>query len=61
MTTCHDMKLNEVYLCPDCGLEITITKECTDAGTHGQPTDCCNPGSAKACVLTCCGEPLQKR
>jgi hypothetical protein len=61
MTTCHDMKLNEVYLCPDCGLEITITKECTDAGKHGQPTDCCNPASTRACVLTCCGEELQKK
>lgn len=60
MATCHDLRLNEVYGCPDCGLEITVSKECTDARDHAKATDCCNPGSAKECVLTCCGHPLKK-
>ncbi len=61
MTTCHDMRLDEVYSCPDCGLEVTVTKECADVGQHSEPTDCCNPGSDKECALTCCGRPLVKK
>jgi hypothetical protein len=61
MPTCHDLQLNQVYTCPDCGLEVTVTRECRDARQHDQHSDCCNPGSDKECVLVCCGRPLQKK
>lgn len=59
MPDCHEMKTNEVYGCNACGLEVTVTKECKDAGQHTDASDCCNkPGD---CTLVCCGKPLEKK
>ncbi len=49
---CADLKLNQVWTCGTCGLEIKIAKEC----------DCSKEG-AKACkpddCLICCDKPLK--
>jgi hypothetical protein len=57
MTTCHDMKLNEVYECEDCGLQLKVVKECRDVGKDKD--SCC--GSSETCTLLCCGKELVKK
>jgi len=57
MTNCHELKLDEVYECPGCGLELKVVKECKDVG---QPADdCC--GSDENCTILCCGKELVKK
>ncbi len=57
MSNCHDLLLNDVYECPDCGLQLKIIKECRDSG---EPVDeCC--GTKENCALICCGHELVKR
>jgi hypothetical protein len=53
MTDCHDLKAGDVYTCPDCGLEIQITKACN--------SECKCPETDSPCVLTCCGKELVKK
>jgi hypothetical protein len=57
MTTCHDMKLNEIYVCEDCGLELKVVRECRDVGQDKD--ECC--GSSETCSLLCCGKELVKK
>jgi hypothetical protein len=55
MAHCHQMKVGEVYLCKECGLELKVVKECRDAGLP--PGKCrCAP-----CTLVCCGQELVKK
>jgi len=51
-TNCHDMKLGEVYVCEDCGLELKVVKECRSSG---KPADECG---CPPCTFTCCGKTL---
>ncbi|MGM0406089.1 MAG: hypothetical protein ACQEQM_08110 [Thermoplasmatota archaeon] len=52
MTDCHDMEKGQVYMCEDCGLELTVTKECEEC--EDTIEECgCGP-----CKFICCGEPL---
>jgi hypothetical protein len=39
------LQKGDVYVCKECGLEVTITGEC----------DC------ESCDLMCCGKPLTKK
>jgi len=56
MATCHDMKLDEVYVCKRCGLELKVVKECEDTDA-----DCgCHP-SASPCTFSCCGDQLVRK
>jgi hypothetical protein len=52
MSCCSELKLNQVWVCEECGLEVKIVKEC----------DCLTEG-AKACkvkeCLICCDKPLK--
>jgi hypothetical protein len=57
MNTCHDMKLDEVYECKDCGLELRVVKECRDVGQAKD--ECCD--SEEKCVLLCCGTEMMKK
>ncbi len=49
---CVDLKVDQVWVCETCGLEIKVVKEC----------DCLRETS-KACApdlcLTCCDKPLK--
>lgn len=47
MPCCESDKIKEgdVYQCEDCGLEVTVTKDC----------------GCESCDLTCCGKPLKKK
>jgi hypothetical protein len=53
MAACREMKKGDVYYCKDCGLELTVTKECVDCG---KPSSACECGP---CTFVCCNEELQ--
>ncbi len=53
MPVCREMKKGDVYYCKDCGVEITITKECVDCG---KPTSSCECGP---CTFVCCDKELE--
>jgi len=57
MSTCHELKPDEVYECPDCGLQLKVVKECRDVGQDAD--DCC--ASNETCTLLCCGKTLIKK
>jgi len=58
MTGCHEMKMNQVYVCEDCGLELKVVKECEECKPEA-PTAAC--GCAEGCSFECCGEPMKLR
>lgn len=50
MATCADMKVGQVYVCGDCGLELKVVKEC----------DCSSGAEECSCsAADCCGGPLK--
>ncbi|MCE5199583.1 MAG: hypothetical protein ABFD54_06640 [Armatimonadota bacterium] len=55
MSKCSDMKLGEVYICEDCGLELEVVKECGNEMTEG--TTC----ESQPCTLACCNKELVKK
>ena len=59
MITCHDMKMDEIYYCTDCGLELKVVKTCNHQGCEEDDCDCCSDG--ENCAIFCCGKPLQKK
>lgn len=52
MLHCHEMKQGQVYGCRECGLELTVTRECTECDEGGE--ECCHG----ACTFKCCGQEL---
>jgi len=58
-TNCHEMKMGQVYVCDDCGLELQVTKECRDAGTPAEDCGCHDDAGAEPCVFSCCGKSLR--
>jgi hypothetical protein len=59
MTTCHDMKKGDIFVCTDCGLELEVIKECKEAGTPAE--DCACHVEGNPCTFSCCGQDLVKR
>ena len=59
MTSCHDMKEGEIYVCESCGLELKVMKECDDTGTPAEECGCGDDSSH--CTFTCCGGALKKK
>jgi hypothetical protein len=55
MARCEELKMGEVYECPDCGLQVKVVAECTC-----DESDCCDADS-EDCALTCCGRGLRKQ
>ena len=45
---CSDMKIGQVYVCGDCGLELKVVKECD-----------CDEESCSCSDLQCCGGGLK--
>ncbi len=52
--SCSTMKKGDVYTCKNCGIEIKVTKACSDESEMGE----CGCGEIE---FSCCGEPLQKK
>jgi len=53
MASCHEMKLGQVYVCEDCGLELKVVKECEECGTD--EAEC----TLADCTFKCCGEEMK--
>ncbi len=53
MAHCTDMKVDQVWFCDVCELEIKVVKGCT-CSSDPSAEDAC-PSDA---LLTCCGKPL---
>ena len=51
MTTCVDMKVGQIYVCPECGVELQVVKAC---GESDHPS--CGP---EECKLMCCDQEMQ--
>jgi hypothetical protein len=49
MATCSEMKVGEIYVCQDCGLELQVVRSCSE----GEDAAC-----ACAESISCCGGPL---
>lgn len=52
MSCCVELRLNQIWVCETCGLEIKIVKECdclTKGGIVCEPSAC----------LTCCDKQLK--
>jgi hypothetical protein len=47
------MKAGQVYVCPDCGVELKVVKECTDCAAESSSCSC-----EADCQLACCGKAL---
>lgn len=54
MPSCHDMKLGEVYVCEECGLELKVVKECDECGEDADSCEC-----TEHCSFECCGEEMK--
>ena len=54
MVNCHDMKLDQVYICDDCGLELKVIAECKECGTTDESCGC-----DEHCDFACCGIPMK--
>jgi hypothetical protein len=54
MASCHDMKLGQIYVCGDCGLELQVVQECNECGESVEDCACGEP-----CTFECCGETLK--
>ena len=52
MASCHQMKLGQVYVCEECGLELEVVKECEECGEEGECT-------LVECEFKCCGEEMK--
>jgi hypothetical protein len=59
MTSCSQMKMDQVYYCEDCGLELKVVKECDECGTETSSSTTC--GCTEQCSFECCGEPMKLR
>ncbi len=51
MAGCNEMKVGQVYICPSCGIELEVVKECVEC--KEDDTCCKDP-----CAFACCGVPL---
>jgi hypothetical protein len=58
LTSCSQMKMNQVYYCEDCGIELKVVKECTECGTKVSTSAC---GCTEECSFECCGQPMKMR
>jgi len=60
MPSCNEMKMNQVYVCESCGLELKVVKECSECGMEtSSSAEAC--GCAQGCSFDCCGSPMKLR
>jgi hypothetical protein len=57
MVLCADLKEGDILRCPECGLELTITKVCRDSGT---PLSCDESGPCCNDAFKCCDKEMEK-
>ena len=57
MVGCNDMKMGQIYVCGECGIELKVVKECSECGTSKSSCGC----EEEACSFECCGEPMRPK
>lgn len=58
MTNCSDMKMDQIYVCEECGLELKVVSECQECGPSPSAGSC---GCVENCALECCGQSLRPK
>jgi len=58
---CHDYKKNDLFICPECGLELQVVAECKNAHKDETSCVCHDEKQPDACRLSCCGHELQRK
>jgi hypothetical protein len=48
------MKLGQVYVCEECGLELEVVKECEECGEDAAECTC-----VEHCSFACCGKEMK--
>ena len=48
------MKLGQIYVCEDCGLELKVVAECKECGATAESCGCDDH-----CDFACCGNPMK--
>jgi len=61
MPSCNEMKMNQVYVCESCGLELKVVKECSECGVETSSSSAEACGCAQGCSFDCCGSPMKLR
>lgn len=56
MASCYEMKVGEIYTCPDCGIELEVVKACDDTKASA---DKCGCESEHDGGFSCCGRELE--
>ncbi len=66
---CHSMKVGDILVCEDCGLELQVVKTC-DEGCCEPTAECgcgcesecdCEEEVETTCVFICCGKELKQK
>jgi hypothetical protein len=58
MASCHEMKTGEIYICEDCGIEVQVTRECSEDDSSCHACGC--HSERESCTLTCCGKEMMR-
>lgn len=58
---CHDYKKGDIFVCPDCGLELQVVTECKNASKETEDCVCHDKNQPTACLLSCCGAELKRK
>jgi hypothetical protein len=53
MASCHELKVGQVLVCEDCGLELKVVKACEECSE--EEGEC----SLAECQFQCCGEEMK--
>lgn len=53
MVDCHSMRLGQIYVCRECGLELKVVAECKECDESADSCSC-----DEHCDFACCGTPL---
>jgi len=51
MVSCEELKKGDVFVCEECGLELTVSKAC----------DCAEEGVCTEEGFSCCGQTMAKK
>ena len=59
MSSCHDMKIGDIYICEGCGIELHVVQECEHS--HVPAEDCACHSEGEKGGFFCCNKPLVKK
>lgn len=58
MPKCHELKMNDTYVCQECSLELQVVREC-DCGESDR--ECACHTESNSCFFVCCGKEMKKK